>query len=221
METASETRPDLAFIDTLYAKRGVPTLFAGERLCLDFINTLCERRGVPVELLGSGEELRKWLRLAEGVTGKPLCPDDSVWTTDYEARILPRALALRAALHDLVLSVIEKTPTPREALETVNAVLRTNPTVLQIASTEAGFTESVSMRHPEDHWLTVIAQDAADLLCHSDLTLLRQCGCATCVRVFYDTTKNHKRKWCVEKCSSQTKAAAYYQRKKARVQTGD
>ncbi|RYG86831.1 MAG: hypothetical protein EON58_21290, partial [Alphaproteobacteria bacterium] len=86
-----------------------PTLFAGGRLCLDFVNTAFQNRGVHVELLGSGEALRRWLRLAEGVTGKMLSPDDAAWNAGYGERVLPKVIRLRNALHDLVLSVIEKT----------------------------------------------------------------------------------------------------------------
>jgi len=195
----------------------VPTLFAGGRLCLDFVNTSCHRRGVDLELIGSSEELRRWLRLAESVIEKPLCPDDRVWDAGYGESVLPRAIGLRTALHDLVRSVIEKTPAPAAALEIVNAVLRENPTYAQIGSGGEGFRDSVSVSHPDDRWLVVIAQDAVDLLCHGDLSLLRKCECPTCVRVFYDTTKNHKRRWCVEKCGSKPKAAAYYRRKVAKA----
>ena len=190
----------------------VPTLFAGGRLCLDFINTSCRRRGVELEFLGDGAALRSWLLLAEGVFERPLCPAEAACES-----ALPRALALRAALRALVQSVLEKTPVPQSALETVNDALRANPTYSQLGVVEGGFAESVAAFEPDDRWMTAIAQDALDLLCRSDLSLLRQCECATCVRVFYDSTKNHRRRWCVEKCSSKTKAAAYYRRKKART----
>jgi predicted RNA-binding Zn ribbon-like protein len=195
----------------------VPTLFAGGRLCLDFVNTACERRGVALELLGSSEALRNWLRLAEGVAGMPLCPGDEAWDAGYGERALPRAIGLRTALNDLVRSVLEGTPAPASALEVVNAVLRENPAYPQIADDGGGFREAVAVCHPDDRWLVEIAKDAVDLLCHSDLSLLRRCECPTCVRVFYDTTKNHRRRWCVEKCGSKPKAAAYYRRKVARA----
>ena len=65
-----------------------------------------------------------------------------------------------------------------------------------------------------DPWLLEVARDAADLFCDADLSLLKQCEADTCVRVFYDTTKNHTRRWCVEKCGNRMKAASYYRRKK-------
>ncbi|MCW3100782.1 MAG: hypothetical protein JWL77_6400 [Chthonomonadaceae bacterium] len=190
--------------------------FVGERLCLDFINTACRRREVELEFLGSGEELRQWLRFAEGGSKKQFYVDE-LWSVAYGERMLSRAIALRMALRDLVLSVIEKKPPPAVALETLNAALRANPTHSQIGNTPEGFKESIVADHLDDTWLVTIAKDAVDLLCHSDLSLLRQCEHPTCVRVFYDTTKNHKRRWCVEKCGSHSKAAAYYRRKVAKV----
>jgi predicted RNA-binding Zn ribbon-like protein len=195
----------------------IPTLFVGGRLCLDFINTAFRRRDVAIELLGSAAELRRWLYLAEGVTGMSLCPDDSAWDEGYGERVLPRAIALRTALRDLILSVLEGAPAATAALETVNAVLRDNPAYAQITWDGEGFKKSISVRHPDDRWLVAIARDALDLFCDSDLSLLRQCENSTCVRVFYDTTKNHRRRWCVEKCGSKSKAAAYYRRKVARA----
>jgi len=194
----------------------IHNLFVGERLCLDFINTACRRRETELEFLGSGEALRQWLRFAEGVHKKRLY-DDEVWSVEYGESILFRAIALRSALRDLVQSVIENKPPPAVALETVNATLRANPTYSQISNTPDSFQESVVATHLDDTWLVTIAKDAVDLLCHSDLSLLRQCAYPTCVRVFYDTTKNHRRRWCVEKCGSHSKAAAYYRRKVAKI----
>lgn len=191
----------------------IPKLFAGGRLCLDFINTACERRGVELEFIGSGEELGQWLRMAESVTGMQLCSDEEELTEGA----LSRAFELRAALRDLVYSVIEKRPPSEEALRIVNATLSAAPAYSQIGYEGQGFRESLLTDRPGDRWLVVIAADAVDLLCHADLSLLRQCECPTCVRVFYDTTKNHKRRWCVEKCGSAPKAAAYYRRKVARA----
>ncbi len=194
----------------------IQKMFVGDRLCLDFINTAYRRREAELEFLGSAEALRQWLRFAGGVSKKQLC-DDEGWSVEYGEKMLSQAIALRLALRDLVLSVMEKKPPQGVALETVNATLRANPTYSQIRNTPEGFKASVVANPRDDTWLVTIAEDAVDLLCHSDLSLLRQCEHPTCVRVFYDTTKNHKRRWCVEKCGSHSKAAAYYRRKVAKV----
>ncbi|BDI30088.1 hypothetical protein CCAX7_21390 [Capsulimonas corticalis] len=189
-----------------------PALFAGGRLCLDFINTACMRRGVEIEFISDGEELMRWLRMAEEVTGTQLCDQ-----REYREGMLSQAIELRGALHDLVHSAIEQRPPSAESLQTVNGILRAAPAYSQIGYERQGFQESHGNSRPEDQWRMAIAADAVDLLCHSDLSLLRQCECPSCVRVFYDTTKNHKRRWCVEKCGSAPKAAAYYRRKVAKA----
>lgn len=174
-----------------------------------------------MEFLGSGEALRRWLRQAESVHERPFCPSDAAWTPEHAASALPHAWTLRAALDGLVRSVLAKEPAPAAARDAVNAVLRANPTYPRIDADTDGFRESLLTARPEDAWIATIAVDAVDLLCHSDLSLLRQCECAVCVRVFYDTTKNHRRRWCVEKCGSSTKAAAYYRRKVARTRPAE
>lgn len=194
----------------------IQTMFAGGRLCLDFINTACQRRETALEFLGSVEELRGWLQNAEEISGRPLCDPEHTWDTAYGERMLSAALTLRSALREMVQSVIDHQPLPASALETVNAILRANPTYMRLESHAEGFRKTVAADPPAEKWLAAIAEDAVELLCNADLALLKQCEYPTCIRVFYDTTKNHKRRWCVEKCGSHSKAAAYYRRKVAK-----
>jgi len=191
-------------------------LFAAGRLSLDFINTSCERRGEILEFLGSGDDLLRWLRNAEVVHGRQLIEADEEWSKKDSEAALAEALELRAALHDLMESVVRKQPAPASALQRVNATLKAYPTYSEIKPSDGIFSEA-ALSIGGHAWLAAIAQDTVDLLCHSDLSLLRQCECPTCVRVFFDTTKNHRRRWCVEKCGSAPKAAAYYRRKMARA----
>ncbi|MDR3709263.1 MAG: CGNR zinc finger domain-containing protein [Capsulimonadaceae bacterium] len=197
----------------------VETLFASERLCLDFINTEYRRREIAVDIIATADQLRRWLRMAEDIRGLPLCEDED-WDAKNGETILLRAVELRTALRTLVQSAIDKTPASATAIEVVNAILRTNPAYTQLGVSNGTFRESFSVIQPREKWLVAIANDAVDLLCHADLSLLRQCEYPTCIRVFYDTTKNHKKRWCAEKCGSHSKAAAYYRRKVAKaVQT--
>jgi predicted RNA-binding Zn ribbon-like protein len=198
----------------------VTTLFAGGRLCLDFINTYYHLPNTELELIGNSDELRQWLRQAEDALAMSLCPDDTIWEAGYGEQILPRAIELRTALRRLIESVLNGSPVSGEALETINSVLRENPAYTRIENSPEGFREVATVSPLENRWLVEIARDAIRLLCHSDLSLLRQCDCPTCIRVFYDTTKNHKRRWCVEKCGSKPKAAAYYRRKIAKAGAG-
>jgi predicted RNA-binding Zn ribbon-like protein len=52
-----------------------------------------------------------------------------------------------------------------------------------------------------------------DLLCYADPSLVKKCENAACVLFFYDTTKNHSRRWCsMRVCGNRMKVAAHYQR---------
>jgi len=193
----------------------IKKLFAGERLSLDFINTACRRRDEELEFLGTAQELQQWLRQAEGVHNTQLYVGGE-WDAEQGEKLLSKAVSLRSALREVVLAIIERRPALPGAIETVNSILRTNPIYPQMNLTAEGLTESIKAKNLNEVWLTVIARDAVDLVCHSELSLLRRCEHPTCVRVFYDTTKNHRRRWCVEKCGTHSKAAAYYRRKVAK-----
>jgi predicted RNA-binding Zn ribbon-like protein len=61
--------------------------------------------------------------------------------------------------------------------------------------------------------VTLLAEAAARLLTEKDLTLVRRCENPACVLHFYDTSKNHRRRWCsMEICGNRMKVAAHYRR---------
>lgn len=183
-------------------------IFAAGRVSLDFVNTSCMRLGEPLELLSDREDLDRWLAQAQ----REYAARPGEWQS-ASAESLLHALELRAVLHELVEAKRNGLPYSGDSVEALNAVLRAYPTYAELA---AGGTEVVHRSvTPTDPWLGEIARDAAVFLAEGDPNLLRQCECATCVRVFYDTTKNHKRRWCVEKCGSRVKSANYYRRKRA------
>jgi predicted RNA-binding Zn ribbon-like protein len=190
-------------------------MFAAGRLGLDFVNTACERRGEPLEFLGDVAALDRWLQTAERIHGRRIAGEP--WRAADGTRSLARALALREALAEFVLAVLETRSPADFAVQEVNAVMRETPTYPQMTFDAGDYEYALHATRGADAWLGEIARDAADLLVHGDRSLIRQCECESCVRVFYDTTKNHSRRWCVEKCGSRVKAANYYRRKRARL----
>jgi len=68
-----------------------------------------------------------------------------------------------------------------------------------------------------DQLLAAIAASAAQLLGGDDLSLVKACQNPQCVLFFYDTTKNHARRWCsMAACGNRAKVAAHYQRARGR-----
>ena len=63
-----------------------------------------------------------------------------------------------------------------------------------------------------------IAQAAADLLDSTHLQRVGICEDETCRWLFYDTSKNHSRRWCdMGDCENRTKARRHYAQKKESV----
>jgi predicted RNA-binding Zn ribbon-like protein len=65
-----------------------------------------------------------------------------------------------------------------------------------------------------EHALTPILSAISASLVNNDWTLVRKCESADCVLWFYDTSKNHARRWCsMELCGNRKKAAVHRTRK--------
>jgi predicted RNA-binding Zn ribbon-like protein len=61
--------------------------------------------------------------------------------------------------------------------------------------------------------LMPLANAAAELLAHEDLTRIKRCGSDCCDMYFLDTSRNRSRTWCeMAACGNRAKAAAYYRR---------
>jgi predicted RNA-binding Zn ribbon-like protein len=60
-----------------------------------------------------------------------------------------------------------------------------------------------------------LAESAADFLLSAIPSLLKKCENPSCVLHFYDTSKNHARRWCsMSGCGNRMKAAAHYRRQR-------
>jgi len=195
--------------------------FVANRLSLDFVNTACRRYAEPLDLFGDVRALNTWLQFAEKTHGRRLDPDGAPWSAEEGEQSLARAVELRTALWEMVNAILESREPAPSAVEVLNAFLRSGPVFPRVSVSGGEFRYSLHLPSGQDPWLLEIARDAADLFCQSELTLLGQCEGATCVRVFYDTTKNHARRWCVEKCGSKVKAANYYRRKREALKAKD
>ena len=167
-------------------------------------------------MLTDSDHLLAWLRSANVVPETEVSSLHEQWGQKKSGeQATQKACALRSAFRRVVQSVHDEQFAPPEALAELNAILAGTLTYSQLYQLGMKFERSENTTPSETRWLAVIAQDAIDLLCDADLSLLKQCDGPTCIRFFYDTTKNHKRRWCsVEKCGSRAKAAAYYQRER-------
>ncbi|MBC8140834.1 MAG: ABATE domain-containing protein [Armatimonadetes bacterium] len=176
-------------------------LFVANHPTLDFLNTeMANGTGARIETLNKPSDVATWF----AVVGF-----DDVATT---AQTLADALALRDAVHDLVVAWTNGSDAPAQPLAALNAVLATGAARPQLTM---GFARQAEAIGDAPHPLLPIALSALDLLTRHDKTLVRQCGGTGCVLWFLDTTKNKRRRWCaMEACGNREKAATHYKRVK-------
>lgn len=194
--------------------------FLGSDLCLDFINTQLMANSQPVDLLHSFSDLVAWgieARIVSSGQGEALIQN---WAGHPKAdQVFEQALALRATLKDLVTRFGQRTDIPESSLDLLNGLLRERAGYFEILTTESGFQKHFLPRMTEPVDILVsIAEAVADLLSSGEPTLVKQCEADDCVIYFYDTTKNHARRWCsMSLCGNRAKAAAHYRRKRQDV----
>lgn len=191
-------------------------VFIGNHACLDFINTEIVQNGRPVDLLTGFEDLVAWLVQAGSLderTGSVVR-----WSGSEGERIVETARAFRSTLREMAREIVRDQHVPPAAVEAINELLRQRPGYAQVyPRQEGGFQKRFEGEIKEAiHLLMPVAEAACDLLCGSDFSLIKRCENPECVLYFYDTTKNHARRWCsMSGCGNRMKATAYYRRKKS------
>lgn len=193
--------------------------FVGERLWLDFVNTEAIENGDPVDLLGGFDDLMTWSVGAQLITAAQARELSRRWSgTPEAARAFTQAVAFRAALRKMAERIAAgRSPLPQATLDGINDVLRARTGELELVRTSAGFEMRFRPRFSEPaHLLVPIAESVADVVSRDNLALLKKCQNPQCVLYFYDTTKNHARRWCsMTACGNRAKAAAHYRRTRA------
>jgi predicted RNA-binding Zn ribbon-like protein len=190
-------------------------LFVGNYLCLDLINTEMVVGGQPVDRLSSFGDLVAWLVQSQTLGGKQAEEFLRNWKSSREVEsTFQDAVKLRASLREMAERLVKgKTVTP-STVATINQWLAHQTGHAELKRTQDGFEKrfQADFRKPAQ-LLWPVAESACDLLCYADLTLVKKCENAACVLFFYDTTKNHSRRWCsMSACGNRMKVAVHYQR---------
>jgi predicted RNA-binding Zn ribbon-like protein len=176
----------------------------GNNLALDFINS------VMFEI--TAESLAAWA-MAVGLinkenTGKLLAN----WRHENLSEIAEFRDKLRASVDKL-----SKTGSIDQAdIDLTNNVLKQGGRFVELRRAANGFTKRLDLDLTDAKKITVpIAESFVDLLCYGNPDYLRKCENPQCILYFYDTTKNHKRRWCsMAVCGNRAKANKFYQKKK-------
>lgn len=193
-------------------------------LFLDFVNTLKVRDGRPFETLESFADFAAWtvaVKLLDLGQAKHLFKK---WNeVNSTSEFLQETIKFRNTLREMAENIAEGIEISKTAVLAINEQLKKQSGFTEIEKTENGFEKRFRFDLSEpSKLLQPIAESAADFLCYGNFEFLRKCENSACVLHFYDTTKNHKRRWCSMKaCGNQAKAAAFYKRKKQAAQIQD
>jgi predicted RNA-binding Zn ribbon-like protein len=193
-------------------------VFIGERLWLDFVNSELGDRGE--DALRDFESLLKWLEAAAvldeergaGIRRRALQQPSGATVA------LKEAVAVRTALRLLAERGLENEEVRTVALLEINRMLgRSAGTRRLDLRADGTFARSfVPVGDAFGGLVMPIVESAADALISGELARVRLCRAARCQRVFFDTTKNGRRRWCdMATCGNRAKAARH--REKMRV----
>jgi predicted RNA-binding Zn ribbon-like protein len=191
------------------------------RLCLDFANTAnWHASEQPVEYLTGYSALvtfgRRTGTLSDEAASGLL--KRAYEQPDEAAAVLETAIELREALYRIFDEVSHGHAPEADDLALLNRHLSQALARSQVVAEGNGFTWTWSGDEAAlDRMLWPVARSAADLLTSAEIERVGQCaddrGCGW---LFFDTTRNHSRRWCdMKDCGNRAKARRHYRRHKA------
>ena len=168
--------------------RGFPSHQNHFREAVNVVEWLVHAKALPVE---EANLLRK--RVAENV--------------DLAADLLAQAGALRAAVHDIGVALGHHAKPPEAALASLSALHARCVAEAELAPGVASYRWQWSIRaSPVEAALGPIALAAVRLFTEGDFHRIRECGGHACGWLFYDRSKNNRRRWCeMEVCGNRAK----------------
>ena len=175
---------------------------------LDFLNTLDLDDGQLVEHLEEPAEAAAWF-VEHGLIHPDAKP---TWNRPD----LDRIREVRAAIRDVVDSVVERHPPKARSVDLVNRTLEARrPARVELDGTAI----RIGHRHaatPVQDALAVIAEAIVDELASGRPDRFRICANERCAWTFFDSSPTGRRRWCdMSTCGNQAKAARH--RAKARL----
>lgn len=186
-----------------------------DNLSLDFLNTQIADDGKPKDLLNNFEDFIEWsesVKLITAVQSEQLVQH---WAKQSETKnFFAEVKEFRRALREMVEGIIKIKGVKPSTIKMINTVLNEGYGYHELVKTEAGFEKRFRANFEKPQQLLIpIAESAADLIAFGNPKNIRKCEGRTCILYFYDTTKNHGRRWCsMTACGNRAKAAAFYKR---------
>lgn len=185
---------------------------------IDFVNTVADWSGDPVDRLGDASALLAWAQLAGLLPTMSAGAGPAVGSGQIDgARAYEDARDLRSALHAAYSAVADGRPPPPSALAPIaefaaraaarSTLVATGHGVERVWRDDVGAAERVVLE---------LARRAEALLTEAALERLRRCDGNGCGWLFYDLSKNGRRRWCsMTACGAAEKIKRFRRKKKA------
>ncbi|GAA2229565.1 CGNR zinc finger domain-containing protein [Streptomyces amakusaensis] len=184
--------------------------FDSGRLCLDLMATGESAGGEP--LAGAGR-LARWL-LGTGLlpAGTPVGAVAGPW--------VERFVQLRSWTDQLVRAELDGR-SAESALERINAVAAGPPPAIRaVRDTDGALVRTLGTPPECGALLAAVARDAVELLTDpAARSGLRQCAGEGCRRVYLDTSRGHRRRWCSSEVCGNRERVARHRRRAAVART--
>jgi len=192
--------------------------FDSGNLVLDFANTAeFHASDHPDEMLETYQDLVTW-SLEAGLLTKIEVKDlllDAELQPQEAADKLSRALTLREILYRILSAAAQGESPKKSDLDEFNRHLSAALGYSQISPTDEGFTWSwQEEKESVDRILWTLVREAANLVTSEDMKRVGECADDRgCGYLFFDTSRNHSRRWCsMEDCGNRAKAQRHYQK---------
>ncbi len=193
-------------------------VFVGERLWLDFVNSddsTHSRGDSRTDALDSFERFVGWLSAARIL--------DEERATAMMRRAQQQPTGSSAALHEarrlrnVLRALAERGDAPQEratqtAIAEINRILGRSAGTRRVEPrSDGGFVRNFVTTGDVFAGLMIPAiESAADGLVSGELQRVRKCADPRCARVFFDGSRNGKRRWCdMKTCGNRAKAARH------------
>ena len=189
-------------------------------LALDFANTK-SGRGFPSHEnhLREAEHVAQWLKHAKALPADDAdwLADQASWRPDLAADLLIQAIALREAIHDIGAALGRRAKPPSASLAGLSALHARFVARAALAPGVLSCRWRWSLREaPVEAALGPIALAAVSLFTQGNLHRIRECGGHACGWLFYDRSKNNRRRWCeMEVCGNRAKQRRLAARRRA------
>jgi predicted RNA-binding Zn ribbon-like protein len=200
------------------------TRFVGERLWLDFVNSdrSLLRGNRTADALDGFETYVNWLsaaRVLDAERADAMLRRAQQQPTAASAA-LHEARRLRNVLRQLAESGVNADRRAEEtAISEINRILGRSAGSRRVEPrSDGGFVRSfVTVGDVFTGLLVPVIESAADALVQDELPRVRKCANPKCGRVFYDASRNGKRRWCeMATCGNRAKAARHRQKVRRR-----